>query len=72
MRKYAVAGYDEHTKKLVMKVLEEDETIDLLTHERHFTWEKSKIDQFKAEAASKKGYYVDFNNGRKFRVIAIV
>lgn len=71
MVKYAVAGYDEHTKKLVMKVLEEDETIDLLSNERHFTWEKSKIDQFKAAAASKKGYYVDFNNGRKFRVIAI-
>lgn len=69
--KYAIAGYDSRTKKLMLKVMSEEETISLLKEEHHFTWAEDKIEKFKHEANSKKGYYVDFNNGHVYRVIAI-
>lgn len=69
--RYAIAGYDSKTKKLMLKVMSEEEIISLLKEEHHFTWPKDKIEKFKHEANSKKGYYADFNNGHIYRVIAI-
>lgn len=68
--KYAVAGYDNSSKKLMLKLMDEDQIVSLLNNESNSTWDKNKIEKFKAEAASKKGYFVDFQ-GRKYRVIAI-
>ena len=68
--KYAVAGYDNNSKKLMLKLMDEVQIVSLLNNESSSTWDKNKIEKFKAEASSKKGYFVDFQ-GRKYRVIAI-
>lgn len=70
MEKFAVAGYDRNRQKLVVKVLDLKEVIDLLKSCRHYDYEPEQIERLKKDLMNPKGHYVDFQT-MQFRILKI-